>query len=52
MLSAGLRRGRIEYSTGGVEQMPRKRDNYLPEETALFRATHMRVRGGTPDAYG
>ena len=45
------RGGRIEYSTGEVEQAPRDRDDYLPPEVALFFPLSMRIWGGTPDDF-
>ena len=43
--------GRIEYSTGKVEQAPRDRDDYLPPEIALFFPLSMRIWGGIPDDF-
>jgi hypothetical protein len=43
--------GRIEYSTGKVEQRPRSRDDYLPPEIALFFPLSMRIWGGIPDDF-
>lgn len=45
------RGGRIEYSTGEVEQTPRDRDDYLPPEVALFFPLSMRIWGGTQDDF-
>ncbi|SDL30597.1 hypothetical protein SAMN04487913_10829 [Arthrobacter sp. ok362] len=45
------RGGRIEYSTGEVEQAPRDRDDYLPPEIALFFPLSMRIWGGIPDDF-
>ena len=45
------RGGRIEYATGEVEQTPRERDDYLPEEVALFFPLSMRIWGGIPDDF-
>lgn len=45
------RGGRIEYSTGEVEQAPRDRDDYLPPEVALFFPLSMRIWGGIPDDF-
>lgn len=43
--------GRIEYSTGEVEQAPRDRDDYLPPEVALFFPLSMRIWGGIADDF-
>ncbi len=43
--------GRIEYTTGKVEQPPRDRDDYLPPEIALFFPLSMRIWGGIPDDF-
>lgn len=45
------RGGRIEYSTGEVEQAPRDRDDYLPPEIALFFPLSMRIWGGIADDF-
>jgi hypothetical protein len=45
------RGGRIEYTTGKIEQRPRERDDYLPPEIALFFPLSMRVWGGIPDDF-
>ena len=45
------RGGRIEYSTGEVEQASRERDDYFPPEIALFFPLSMRVWGGIADDF-
>lgn len=45
------RGGRVEYSTGEVEQAPRDRDDYLPPEVALFFPLSMRIWGGVADDF-